>query len=239
MKKHLFNLLFICLYVALQGQNTPIYHWQEHLSHTNAKNILEVENNIYCAQKTDSSTTIKKIILINILNKITGLSDVGVSAMNYDSKNNIIIISYENTNVDLIKRNEIINITDIKDKLIIGEKKINNIDVEDGVAYLSTSFGLILIDLLNEEIIDTYKIGENGVFEGINDCYIDDTCIFVGTTNGVYFADKNANTLFDFNSWTKLPSELSEVSEIIVNFGEILFNNQYPNIRVRGTLFRN
>ena len=125
--------------------------------------------------------------------------------MNYDSKNNIIIISYLNTNVDLIKGDEIINITDIKDKLIIGEKKINNIDIEDGVlAYLSTSIGLILMDLLNEEIIDTYKIGENGNFVGINDCYIDDTCIFVGTTDGVYFADKNSNTLFDFNSWTKL-----------------------------------
>ena len=53
--------------------------------------------------------------------------------------------------------------------------------------YLSTSIGLILMNLLNEEIIDTYKIGENGNFEGINDCYIDDTCIFVGTTSGVYF----------------------------------------------------
>ena len=41
--------------------------------------------------------------------------------------------------------------------------------------------------------------------------------------------------MFDFNSWTKLPSELAEVSEIIVNFGEILFNNQYPNIRVRNS----
>ena len=37
--------------------------------------------------------------------------------MNYDSKNNIIIISYDNTNVDLIKGDKIINITDIKDKL--------------------------------------------------------------------------------------------------------------------------
>ena len=235
MKRTIFNLLFISLYFALNGQNTPIYYWQEHLSHSNAKLILEVENNIYCATENGIFFYNKEDYTINILNKITGLSDVGISAMNYDSKNNIIIISYLNTNVDLIKGDEIINITDIKDKLIIGEKKINNIDIEDGVAYLSTSIGLILIDLLKEEIIDTYKIGENGNFVGINDCYIDDTCIFVGTTNGVYFADKNANTLFDFNSWTKLPSELSEVSEIIVNFGEILFNNQYPNIRVRNS----
>ena len=57
--------------------------------------------------------------------------------MKYDSENNIIIISYLNTNVDLIKGDEIINITDIKDRLIIGEKKINNIDIESEY-YLST-----------------------------------------------------------------------------------------------------
>ena len=58
---------------------------------------------------------------MKILNKITGLSDVGVAAMNYDSENNIIIISYHNTNIDLIKNDEIVNIADIKDKFIIGE----------------------------------------------------------------------------------------------------------------------
>jgi len=235
MKKTIFYLLFIYLSFPLKGQNTPIYNWQEHLSYCNAKHILEVENNIYCATENGIFYYNKEDYTINRLNKITGLSDVGVSAMNYDSENNIIIISYQNTNIDLIKGDEIVNITDIKDKLIIGEKKINNIDIEEGIAYLSTSFGLLLMDLKKEEIIDTYKIGENGNFVGINDCYIDDTCIFVGTTDGAYFADKNSNILFDFNSWTKHPSHHSEVSEIIVNSSGILFNNQYPYVKVRNS----
>lgn len=235
MKKTIFYLLFISLSFAIQGQNSPVYNWQEHLSYGNAKHILEVENNIYCATENGLFYYNKEDYTINRLNKITGLSDVGISAMNYDAENNIIIISYYNTNVDLIKGDEIINITDIKDKVIIGEKKIHNIDIEEGVAYLSTSFGLLLMDLKKEEIIDTYKIGENGNFVSINDCYIDDTCIFVGTTDGVYFADKNSNTLFDFNSWAKHPSHPSEVSEIIVNSSGILFNNQYPSLKLRSS----
>ncbi|MAR40003.1 MAG: hypothetical protein CMD22_04965 [Flavobacteriales bacterium] len=233
MKKTVFYLQFISLSFAIQGQNTPIYNWQEHLSYGNAKHILEVENHIYCATENGLFYYNKEDYTINRLNKITGLSDVGVSAMNYDSENNIIIITYYNTNVDLIKGDDIINITDIKDKFITGEKEIHNVDIEEGVAYFSTSFGLLLMDLKKEEIIDTYKIGENGNFVGINDCYIDDTCIFVGTTDGVYFADKNSNTLFDFNSWTKHPSHPSEVSEIIVNSSGILFNSQYPSLKVR------
>lgn len=235
MKKTIFYLLCISISFTTKGQNTPIYNWQEHLSYSNAKHIMEVENKIYCATENGLFYYNKEDYTINRLNKITGLSDVGVSAMNYDSENNIIIISYHNCNIDLINGDEIINITDIKDKLIIGEKKINNIDIKEGVAYLSTSFGLLLMDLKKEEIIDTYKIGENGNFAGINDCYIDDTCIFVGTTDGAYFADKNSNTLFDFNSWSKHPSHPSEVSEIIVTFWGILFNNQYPYVKVKNS----
>ena len=91
------------------------------------------------------------------------------------------------------------------------------------------------MDLKNEEVIDTYRIGDGGNFVGINDCYIDDTCIFVGSTEGVYFADKNSNTLFDFNSWYKLPSQSGEISEIIATFNGILFNNQHPQIKVRNS----
>ena len=43
--------------------------------------------------------------------------------MNYDSKNKIIIIFYNNTNVDLIKNNNIINITDIKNKAYFRREK--------------------------------------------------------------------------------------------------------------------
>jgi len=235
MKKNLLTYFLLLTFLYVKGQNTPIYSWQEHLSYQSANHILEVENNIYCSTENGLFYYNKEDYTINRLNKITGLSDVGVAAMNYDSENNIIIISYLNTNIDLIKNDEIVNISDIKDKLIIGEKKIHNIDVFDDVAYLSTSFGLILLDLIKEEINDTYKIGENGNFVGINDCYIDDTCIFVGTTDGVYFADKNSNTLFDFNSWSKHPSHPTEVSEIIVNSWGILFNNQYPYVKVRNS----
>ena len=70
MKRTIFNLLFISLYFALNGQNTPIYYWQEHLSHSNAKLILEVENNIYCATENGLFFYNKEDYTVNILNKI-------------------------------------------------------------------------------------------------------------------------------------------------------------------------
>jgi hypothetical protein len=235
MKRIVLSLIILTHFVSTKGQNVPTYSWQEHLSFQNAKCIIEVENNIYCATENGLFYYNKDDYTINRLNKINGLSDVGVSCLAYDKENKIVVIAYNNTNVDLMKDEGIINIPDIKLKEITGNKEINNITINNDIAYLSCSFGLVLIDLEKEEIKDTYKIGEGGNFVGINDCYIDDTCIFVGTSDGAYFADKNSNSLFDFNSWTKHPSYPSEVSEIIVNSWGILFNNQYPYVKVRNS----
>ena len=235
MKRIFLSLIVLSAFVPAKGQNSPTYRWQEHLSFQNAKCIVEVENNIYCSTENGLFYYNKDDYTINRLNKINGLSDVGISCLAYDKENKIIIITYNNTNIDLIKHGGIINITDIKLKEITGNKEINNITINNDIAYLSCSFGLVLVDLKKEEIKDTYKIGGGGNFVSINDCYIDDTCIFVGTSDGAYFADKNSNSLFDFNSWTKHPSYPSEVSEIIVNSWGILFNNQYPYVKVRNS----
>ena len=90
------------------------------------------------------------------------------------------------------------------------------------------------MDLKKEEIIDTYKIGENGNFEGINDCYIDDTSIFVGN-EGVYFKIKTQTLCLILMAGPKHPSHSGEIAEIIVTYGGIIFNNQYPFIKVRNS----
>ena len=113
--------------------------------------------------------------------------------MSYDHENKIIIIFYNNTNIDLIKNNNIINIPDVKNKTYFRRKKIHNTIIEKGIAILLLAFGLLLVDLVNEEIIDTYKIGEDGNTFNINDCYIDDTCIFVLQTMEYILQIKNSN----------------------------------------------
>ena len=119
------HLLFA--FVSTKGQNVPTYSWQEHLSFQNAECIVEVENNIYCATENGLFYYNKYDYTINRLNKINGISDVGISCLAYDKENKIIIITYNNTNIDLIKDENFINITDIQQKEIFGEKRINNI----------------------------------------------------------------------------------------------------------------
>ena len=96
------------------------------------------------------------------MNKINGLSDIGISTINYSSEYNTIVVAYSNANIDLLKNEKVINISDIKRSSILGNKSINNVYFIGKYAYLSCSFGIVVLDIDKEEIHDTYYIGENG-----------------------------------------------------------------------------
>ena len=240
MKRIFLSLIILFAFVSTKGQNIPTYSWQEHLSFQNAKCIVEVENNIYCATEKGLFYYNKDDYTISRLNKINGLSDVGISCLAYDKENKIVIIAYNNTNIDLIKNESVVNITDIKLKDIFGEKKINSIYINNGIAYLSCSFGLVLLDLEKEEVKETYKIGEGGNFVGINDCAINDTSVFAATTDGFYYANVNSSSLFNFNTWVKHPNYSGEIRdititplELIVNVGNSMFVRYFNNTTIQ------
>ena len=195
------KLFLLFLPLLINAQDVPIGYWKDYQSYTSASYIAEADNKIYCVTNGGLFYVNKDDNTVNRISKVTGLSDVGVKQVAYSAALEITVITYENCNIDLIKNNQIINISDVKRKEITGLKLINNITLRDGIAYLSCTFGLVLIDLENEEIKDTYKIGEGGDFEGINSCAFSNINIIVATTGGVYVANINTTNLFDFNSW--------------------------------------
>ena len=125
--KGLVLFCFVLLsHVFVNAQNIPVYHWAEHLSYQNAKLILEVDNVIYCVTENGLFYYDKDSYLVSRLSKITGLSDISIDAMVYDQENRILILAYQNENVDLIKDGNIINIPDInKKKFLVCIKKFN------------------------------------------------------------------------------------------------------------------
>ena len=196
------KLLLLFLPLLIKAQDVPIGYWKDYQSYRNASYISETDNKIYCVTNGGLFYINKEDNTINRMSKVTGLSDIGIRQIAYDKDSKITVITYDNCNVDLLKNNIIINISDIKRKEITGQKLINNIIIKEKIAYLSCTFGLVLVDLENEEIIDTYRIGQNGSFKTINSCAFDSNNIFVASEGGVYYADKNSSSLFDFNSWT-------------------------------------
>lgn len=153
------------------------------------------DNGLFRLNKADNA--------LERITKIDGLSDLGISALSYNEGNSTLIVGYANGNLDLIQGKTITNLPDIKRAQIIGNKSVNNIYFVGNIAYLSTGFGIVVIDTDRKEVKDTYLIGPNGGYLFINDIVSDGTTIYVATVSGIYYAPINDPYLSNFTTWTK------------------------------------
>ena len=195
------KLILILFPLLMQGQDARIGNWKDYLSYHSASYISESNNKVFCVASGGLFYVDKQDNTINRISKITGLSDVDVNQVAYSKELDITIVLYKNCNIDLLKTNEIINISDIKRKEITGNKKINNITIKDNIAYLSCSFGLVLVDLQKEEIKDTYYVGDDLSLYEINGCALLEDSIITATSEGLFYANLNSQNLSDYNSW--------------------------------------
>jgi len=179
-----------------------IGEWRDHLPYNRTISIASAGNLVYCAtpyslfyyDKTDSR--------ISRLSKVNGLSDIGINCIAFSEEYQTLVIAYSNTNIDLIKGNTIINISDIKRKQILGNKTINNIMFADSIAYLACGFGIVALDIKNEEFPEpVYYIGDNGSQVNVLDVTIGMDSIYAATESGIYKAALNSPNLADFSYW--------------------------------------
>ncbi len=206
MKFLYFKLLcfFYLLIINSAIAQIPKGSWRDHLPYTNALQVAEVGNKIFCSTDGGLFSINKGDNSIQKYSKVTGLSDIDISAISYSENTNTIVIAYINGNIDLIRNDSIINIPDIKRKLITGDKQIYKILFIEDIAYLATGFGVVAVDVKKKEIKDTYQFGESGGQIKVNDLTFDGNNIFAATDQGIYKADINSPNLVDYNYWTRI-----------------------------------
>ncbi len=204
MKKISLLLPFLLFLTLLSAQQIPIGGWQEHLSYKNALSVAEGNGWVYCVTTSGIFNFRKSDNSMNRLSKVNGLSDIEGVVVNYNPYNNKFLIAYKNSNLDIIEVGQIINISDIKTKPIIGNKSINNIYFINQFAYLSCGFGIVVLDTERNEIKDTYYIGPSGAAINVKDITSDGTYIYAATETGIYKALLSNPNLANYSSWTMI-----------------------------------
>jgi streptogramin lyase len=236
-----FTTLIITLLVttAFAQNEVSIGHWRTHLPYHKVIAVEPVGNLIYAATEYELFTYDKEDNSIHILNKINGLSDVGISTMGYCESQKKLFVAYTNANVDLIDREgNISNMSDIKDKNIVGNKSINHVFFDGDLAYVACGFGIVVFDLKREEVKDTYYIGNQGDMVNVTDVAIFNDRIYASTDDGVYYASQDAQNLANYAAWhfdTSLIHPHLAYTEMEV-FGGKLFLN-YDGGYDKDTLF--
>ena len=162
---------------------TAVGHWRDCLDFSRVQHVSVTPDGIYAAGRGGLFRYDPEDNTLATLSRSTGMSDVGIATMAYG--NGCLVVGYNNSNIDIIEDSRIHNLSDIKRSSISGDRDIYSIRFHNGMAYLCTGFGVVVINLQRHEIKETYYLGAVGTYTAVYDMAFTDDSIYVSTAEGV------------------------------------------------------
>jgi hypothetical protein len=217
--RYLSSLLFFSLLaLGARAQGVAYGDWQLHLPANHPQTLADAGDRLYVADQSSFYYYDKTINTTQRLSWREGLSDVGVSAVAYDSASRQVVVAYRNGNLDLLRPDgSVKNLTDILRKNLQTGKNITQIQTYNGLAYLASNLGVIVVDLTRLEVRDTYSnIGPGGqAITAYATAVVHDT-IYVSSTAGVLRGRiSSAVNLLNYQSWTReMPNPASPTDKL-------------------------
>lgn len=226
----IFQILSPVFFFPAFSQLSAIGEWRLHLPYLKASLAEQAGSKIYCVADDNLFYFDKAGNSIQRFSKINGLSDATINAMAYYPAKDMLLVSYSNANMDLITDGVVYNIPDIKLKSITGAKTINHIYFNGDMAYLSCSFGIVVLNLIKREVKDTWYIGPNGGALDIGAVALDASqWMYAAAKDGVYRADINDPNIGYYANWTKLitAGTNNKFNHIVFYGGKIIANHSH------------
>lgn len=193
------TLVSCCLSLTLLAQqDIAIDNWRTHFPFNEVVSVTQSPTKVYYAASETVVIYDKEEGSVQRLDKVSGLSEVGIRLVKYYPERDILLVAYENGNLDLITEKGIVNIADLKRYTLIAEKIVHHIQFSGDIAYLSCSFGLVELDVERLEIKNTYFTNDFDV----NASYIINDTIFMATDEGIFQGNPSPLlNLNDFSNW--------------------------------------
>lgn len=178
------GIVFSSQLSVLRSQ-TAIGQWRDCLDYSMVLHVEPAGRYVYAAARSGLFCYDTVSGELSRMNKTTGLSDAGVATMAYDSVSKTLVVAYNNSNIDLINGGRVYNLSDIKRSSIGGDKSIYRIRFHDGLAWLATGFGVVVVDLERNEIKETCYIGNGGTYTVVSDLAFTADSLYAATAEGL------------------------------------------------------
>jgi ligand-binding sensor domain-containing protein len=171
--------------------------WKAHLAYNDAQQVEEANNHVFVLADGALYSYSKKNSEIILYSRQNGLNDTEISIIRYSPDNSLLVIVYSNGNIDLLDKDGISNMPDLKNTSSVQNKGVYDIFFKENLAYLSTDFGITVLNLVKREVWETYKLD----IKVLSACIAGEK-IYAATENGIYYADTKTN-LLDKGNWSE------------------------------------
>jgi uncharacterized protein YegP (UPF0339 family) len=209
--KSIIPAVLFCLMSTTTFAQLAMGKWRTHLAYNNVTQIAQSESKIYAVSDGALFSVDKVDKQFEFYSKVSGLNGSNISRIEFDQANKQLLIAYANGNIDLIGSGGVVNIPDLYNKQMSASKAINQVKFNDNKAYLSCDFGIVVLNMLRKEVLDTYYIGAGGSEVKVwNTTILNDTIYALTSTGGtsttpysytLYKASVSNKQLVNFANW--------------------------------------
>lgn len=244
--KKAFLFFFCILWMQLNFGQTPIGQFRCHIPLRTFYSVAVDDEYVYAATENgllliDKSTKDEANPVMSSWSKVDGLSDIDLTKISYAKEQHTLIICYDNGNLDLVRDDQLYNISDIKNKQISGSKKVSSIRIFGERCYLVYPFGVVVVNLSERIIEDTWFTKRNSTQYTATDMALSDEEYFISTDRGIFSLPINALNPANFSEWKEETSSGDYEFDQIYNFhGNVYankntgdFSNVYDTLYVR------
>ena len=185
--KYFATILCMAIAFCTNGQNplSGIGQWRTHFDNHSFLQVLKGDA-IYTASpyqifrlQGDKSYSI---------DKSNGLSDIGIQQIAWDHNEQQLVVIYNSSNIDFVKEDQVFNLNSIELSTLYPDRKINAFHIYNQWGFAATNFGIVVIDLIQHEVKETWFPNNNQQSTKTNDLVIARDSLFALTNNGLWAA---------------------------------------------------
>ena len=222
-------LFFLVTLTPFLRAQTAVGEWSDHLVYSTSVDVAVGNGEIFSSTGSSLMVYNRQFDEVKRLSKINGLSETGIAAIGWSGPTQTLIVAYTSGNIDFIAYNTITNLPDIARKNMSIDKIINKIRCLGDYCYLACNFGIAVLDISGNEVLDTWSPGVDGYYPVINDIAFGGGNVYAATDQGVFMAQANREGLSFYGNWTlmeQLPQAKATYNAAIFSGGKLYVNQK-------------
>jgi ligand-binding sensor domain-containing protein len=200
---------FCTISPALAQQGGPaVEQWKSYLPYNQVNAVATDGTTFFCSTTSGFFTYNREDGSLTPYSKVNGMSDIGMTGVGYDKTTQSALLAYTNSSIDIFKDGSFYNIPDLKSSQGSGDKTIHNVNTDEGLGYLSSGIGLLIINLDKKEIKETIQFSESSLTAAVYASVVNNTKLYAATSVGLFRTEKTNPFIQNYNSWTKLDNKV-------------------------------